>query len=179
MGDAFIYYRLESNNSHKQSNTPTSGYVSTPQLLKTNFPNQVLEFTLPDELLSSVDMTYENNIKDAPISNPDGTRRINKQDNGLNRISFSFRGRFKDASSDIQKLIDFAVLKQVESSGNTNANQFGVFGFYTDNTTIKPFNIDPDGTKGLTINGFNIHRDGQRPKTFDFSLSMTFGGTFT
>jgi len=172
MADAFIYYRLESNSSHKE------GASTTPALLATNFPAQVLKFTLPDELLESVQMVYENNIKDAPVSEPDGTRRINKQDNGLLGIRYTFRGRFKDASGDITNLINFSKMLQVESTTATNALGFGKFGFYTDNTTVKPFNLDPDGTKGLTIRSFNINRSGQMPKNFDFEILMTFGGTF-
>lgn len=172
MADAFIYYRLASNSSNKE------GASNTPALLKTNFPSQVLEFTLPDELLESVSMMYENNVKDSPVSEPDGTRRINKQDNGLMGIRFTFRGRFREASSDITTLISFAKILQVESTTATNALGFGKFGFYTDNTTIKPFNVDPDKNYGLTIKSFNINRTGQTPKNFDFEIIMTFGGTF-
>ena len=171
MADAFIYYRLESNNSDQSAQ-------ATPALLKSNFPLQVLEFTIPNELLETVAMVYENNIKDSPVSNADGTRRINKQDNGLNSISFTFRGRFKDVATDITRLIQFAVLKQVESSGVTDSLEFGVFGFFTDNTTIRPFNLDPDSSQGLTIRTFSIDRAGSTPRNFDFSITMTFGGTF-
>jgi len=169
MADAFIYFRLESNSTDKAN-------INVPANLPSD---QKLVFTLPDELLESVTMLYENNIKDTPISNPDGTRRINKQDNGLNGITFTFRGRFKDPSVDITKLKDFAVRPQVEASGVALAMEFGIFGYFTDNTTIRPFNLDPLETKGLTIRSFNINRVGGVPKNFDFDITMTFGGTFT
>lgn len=146
--------------------------------------SQKLVFTTPDEILETVTMTYENNIKDAPVSNPDGVRRITKQDNGLLGITYTFRGRFKDPSADIQKLIDFAKLQQVESTSTTNALEFGKFGFFTDNTTLVPFNLDPEvndaGTirRGLTIRSFTINRNSEVPKNFDFEIVMTFGGVF-
>jgi len=174
MADAFIYFRLESNNSNVEVTA-----VDTPQKLQTNFPSQVLQFTVPDELLEAVSMTYENNIKDAPISNPDGTRRINKQDNGLNGVTYTFRGRFRDVATDVILLKDFAVRSQVEASGVTNSLEFGIFGFFTDNTLKRPFNIEPDSTKGLTIKSFSIDRSGGVPRNFDFSVTMTFGGVFT
>ena len=129
-------------------------------------------------------MHYENNIKDAPVSNPDGTRRINKQDNGLMGVTYTFRGRFKDPNADLQKLIDFGKLQQVESTTATEALGFGIFGFFTDNTTLTPFNLDPEvnsgGTilRGLTIKSFTFNRDTQVPKNFDFEVIMTFGGEF-
>lgn len=170
MADAFIYYRLQSNNTNKEY-----AGMSNPSSVPSG---QKLIFTLPDELLESVGMTYENNIKDTPVSNPDGTRRITKQDNGLMGISFVFRGRFKDVSTDITKLIDFSKLKQVESTGFTNSLEYGIFGFFTDNTNIRPFNYDPTKTGGLTIRSFNMSRVGSMPKSFDFTVNMSFGGNF-
>lgn len=184
MADAFIYYRTKANSTHNaDANYPNPNLGTTQRnTLVTNleltYPAQILRFTLPDELLESVSMSYENNIKDAPVSEPNGTRRINKQDNGLMGIKYIFRGRFKDVSTDITKLINMAKLLQVESTTDALATGFGKFGFFTDNTTLKPFNLDPDATKGLTIRSFNINRSGQMPKNFDFEILMTFGGTF-
>jgi hypothetical protein len=184
MADAFIYYRLESNNTdtdvgnplYPNPNSDRNTFVTN---MESNFPAQILRFTLPEELLESVSMSYENNIKDSPTSEPDGTRRMNKQDNGLMGIKYVFRGRFKDASSDITTLINMARLLQVESTTDPDALGFGKFGFFTDNTTLKPFNLDPNSTKGLTIRSFSINRSGQTPKNFDFEILMTFGGTYT
>lgn len=184
MSDAFIYYRLESNSTDNgQAGYPNPNLGTTERntlvtSLETNFPAQILKFTLPDELLESVSMIYENNIKDSPTSEPNGTRKINKQDNGLMGIRYTFRGRFLDTATDITKLINMAKRLQVESTTDPLAMAFGVFGFYTDNTTLKPFNIDPYATRGLTIKSFNINRTGQTPKNFDFEIVMTFGGTF-
>jgi len=137
--------------------------------------DQKLIFTLPEELLESVSLLHENNIKDAPVSNPSGVRKVNKQDNGLQQLQLTFRGRFRDASSDIQKIQDFAKQLQVEGT----FHQFGVFGFLASNTTSTPFNFDPSDTFGLSIRRLTISRVGGKPKNFDFELTMTSGGTLT
>lgn len=189
MADAFIYYRLKSNNTDVTAISPAypdpkvvSGSVTNRNTFVTNMeanhPTQILRFTLPNELLESVTMDYENNIKDAPVSEPDGVRRINKQDNGLSYIKYTFRGRFKDSATDITILMNMAKRLQVESTTDLDALGFGIFGFFTDNTAIAPFNIDPISTKGLTLKSFNITRSGQQPKNFDFTIIMTFGGTY-
>ena len=191
MADAFIYYRLQSNNTDfdlsnnpnypdpNASTTARNTFVTNMEANHNTAPNaQILKFTLPDELLESVSMNYENNIKDSPVSDPSGTRRINKQDNGLNYVRYTFRGRFKDNASDITTLTNMAKRLQVESTTDSDALGFGIFGFFTDNTTIAPFNTDPRSTKGLTLKSFNISRSGQQPKNFDFTIVMTFGGTY-
>lgn len=191
MADAFIYYRLQSNNTDfdlsnnpnypdpNASTTARNTFVTNMEANHNTAPNaQILRFTLPNELLESVTMDYENNIKDAPVSEPDGVRRINKQDNGLSYIRYTFRGRFKDSATDITNLMNMAKRLQVESTTDSDALGFGIFGFFTDNTAIAPFNIDPRSTKGLTLKSFNITRSGQQPKNFDFTIVMTFGGTY-
>jgi len=175
MGTAFIYFRLRGNSSDFDNET-------LPTNVQSNFPDQVLEFDLPENLLETVSWHYENNIKDSPVSNPDGQRVIVKQDNGLMSAVWTLRGRFKDPSADTQKIKDFATRKQVESTTDAKSLKFGVFGFYTDNTILRPFNMDPivSGAvkKGLTIRSLDITRTGQVPKNFDFTLIMTFGGSF-
>ena len=184
MADAFIYYRLKSNNTdNSQSNYPDPNTSTTARNtfvtnMETNHSAQILRFTLPTEILEAVTMVYENNMKDSPVSEPDGIRRINKQDNGLSFIRYTFRGRFKDSATDITTLMNMAKKLQVESTTDSGALGFGIFGFFTDNTIIKPFNVDPISTKGLTLKSFNITRSGQQPKNFDFTIVMTFGGTY-
>jgi len=184
MADAFIYYRLEANGTDVNGTYPDPNDGTTERnLLVTNLEaldngQQILRFTIPDELVQNISMIYENNIKDAPVSNPDGVRRINKQDNGINTIRWTFRGRFRDVTNDIKTLINMAVLLQVEPTAETNALQFGKFGFFTDSTILRPFNLDPTNTIGLTIKGFGLARDGIAPKNFDFDVTMTLGGTY-
>ena len=187
MADAFIYYRLKSNNTdvtatYPDPNVSTSArntFVTNMEANHNTAPNaQILKFTLPTEILEGVSMAYENNIKDSPVSEPDGVRRINKQDNGLSGITYTFNGLFKDNATDITTLTNMAKRLQVESSTTTGSLGFGIFGFFTDSTTIAPFNIDPTTLRGLTLNSFTINRTSQSPKSFDFSIKMTFGGTY-
>ena len=187
MADAFIYYRLQSNNTdfdlsnnpnYPDPNASTTARNTFVTNMEANHSTQILKFTLPNELLESVTMDYENNIKDAPVSEPDGVRRINKQDNGLSYIRYTFRGRFKDSATDLTTLMNMAKRLQVESTTNAGSLGFGVFGFFTDNTSIKPFNLDPTVNRGLTIQGITIDRNGAKPKNFDFTIVMTFGGTY-
>jgi len=189
MADAFIYYRLKSNSTDATntssypdpngSESARNTFVASMEANHSTAPNtQILKFTLPDELLESVSMHYENNIKDSPVSDPSGTRRINKQDNGLNYVRYTFRGRFKDNASDIITLTNMAKKLQVESTTNAGSLGFGIFGFFTDNTTISPFNLDPTLNRGLTIQSITIDRNGAKPKNFDFIIVMTFGGTY-
>jgi len=160
MADALLFFRTITTNKF---------FIDDPN----NLPDaQKLQFTLPEELLESISLVHENNIKDAPVSNPAGVRKINKQDNGLQRLELTFRGRFRDASLDIQKAQDFAKLLQVEGT----FHQFGKFGFLASNTTSTPFNFEPSQTFGFTIRSLTISRVGGKPKNFDFEILLTSGG---
>ncbi len=162
MADALLFFRTITTNA-------LLGAFTDPN----NLPDaQKLQFTLPEELLESVSLVHENNIKDAPVSNPAGVRKINKQDNGLQRLELTFRGRFRDASVDIEKAQDFAKLLQVEGT----FHQFGKFGFLASNTTSTPFNFDPSQTFGFSIRSLTISRVGGKPKNFDFEILLTSGG---
>ena len=171
MADALLFYRTTG--TRKWNNAPTNT-IPAPDFDPEDLPDaQKLTFTLPDDLLESVSLIYENNIKDAPVSNPAGVRKINKQDNGLQQLVLTFRGRFRDASTDIQKMQDFAERLQVEGV----FHQFGQFGFKASNTVSTPFNFDPIDSFGFTIKRLSISRVGGKPKNFDFELTMTSGGT--
>ncbi len=82
MADAIVFFRTDA--------------TQQPQTVSSLPDDQKLTFTLPDDLLESVSLLYENNIKDAPVSNPSGVRKVNKQDNGLQQLSLTFRGRFRE-----------------------------------------------------------------------------------
>lgn len=162
MADALLFFRTITTNALLPAFTDPDNLPASQKLI----------FTLPEELLESVSLVHENNIKDAPVSNPAGVRKINKQDNGLQRLELTFRGRFRDASADIQKAQDFAKLLQVEGT----FHQFGKFGFKASNTTSTPFNFDPSQTFGFTIRSLTIARVGGKPKNFDFEILLTSGG---
>ena len=157
MADAFIYYRLKSNNTDNTATTPNGGYPdpngSTTARntfvtnMETNHSAQILRFTLPTEILEGVTMVYENNMKDSPVSEPDGVRRINKQDNGLSSVKYTLKGLFKDNATDITTLRNMAKRLQVESTTNAGSLGFGIFGFFSDNTSYFSFIL----TKGIAI----------------------------
>lgn len=176
MTDALLFFRTVG--TRKWLDFPTNT-IPASNFDPNDLPDsQKLQFTLPGELLESVSLLYENNIKDAPVSNPAGVRKVNVQDNGLQQIQLTFRGRFKDQSSDIQKVQDFAKRLQVEGI----FHQFGVFGFQASlnespsSAVSTPFNIDPIQEFGLTIKRLTIARTGNAPKNFDFEMTLTFGG---
>ncbi len=171
MADALLFFRTLA--TFKWLDSPFNTQPAT-NFDPSDLPSdQKLIFTLPEDLLESVSLLYENNIKDAPVSNPSGARKINKQDNGLQQLQLTFRGRFRDASTDIAKIQSFAEKLQVEGV----FHQFGIFGFKASNTVSTPFNFDPTSTFGFTIKRLTISRIGGAPKNFDFELTMTSGGT--
>jgi len=168
MVNALIFFRLE----------PTA--KSVPAFADPNDlpPTQKLEFEFPEaELLETVQLLHENNIKDASVSNPLGVRKINRQDNGLQQFQLILRGRFKDPSVDVEQAQRFARRLQVEG----NFHQFGVFGFQASTeppsgATITPFNIDPTEAFGLAIKRLTLARTGAKPKNFDFEFIMPLAG---
>jgi len=162
MADALLYFRTNGTKT-------TNPLFTDPNDLPIG---QKLQFTLPEELLESISLVHENNIKDSPVSNPAGKRVINKQDNGLNGLTLTFKGRFRDASIDLAKIQNFAIQLQVEGQ----FHQYGVFGFKASNTISTPFNFDPTDKFGLTIKKLSISRTGGKPKNFDFELILTSGG---
>ena len=68
--------------------------------------NQKLVFTFPDNVLEGIQDVYQNNIIDLPVPISDGTRRINKQENGLTQKTITINGIFKnpDIDDDVKKL---------------------------------------------------------------------------
>lgn len=170
MADALLFFRTFGT---KKWNNPPTNTIPSSFFDPNNLPiGQKLQFTLPEELLESISLVHENNIKDSPISNPAGVRKIQKQDNGLQGLTLTFVGRFRDASFDITKIQNFTKMLQVEGQ----FHQFGIFGFKASNTVSTPFNFDPDDTFGLTIKRLSLSRAGGKPKNFDFELVMTSGG---
>ncbi len=87
MADAMLYYR-----------TPTTykGISTDTYYDPINLPiGQRMEFTFSDNLLEGIDFQYQNNVIDIPVPVSDGTRKINKQDNGLKSILLTINGQFK------------------------------------------------------------------------------------
>jgi hypothetical protein len=174
MTDAILYWR-----------TPTT---RADQYTVANLTsNQKLTFTVPDNILSSIQFSYQNNVLDIPVPNSNAVRRINKQENGLRSIRLIISGRFKkplDGSgdpmedTDIQKLIDMSKMSQVDAS-----HPYGIIGFYSPNAP--EFSLDPNATgasapatKGYTIESWDLGYMSPKITAYDFRVVLSFGGTW-
>lgn len=135
-------------------------------------PTQILEFDSDGEtIIEAVVLLYQNNISEDPANNPDGTRRINKQDNGVLNEKLTITGKI--AASDttfIQKFQSFSRRLQIE----TEFHIFGVFGFAYPQTPT--FDRDPDDTIGYTIESLQIDNLGQNKNDVPFTLILSSGG---
>ncbi|KKM81412.1 hypothetical protein LCGC14_1330050 [marine sediment metagenome] len=161
MANAILFYR-----------TPTTRIadVADPQNLPTG---QKLEFTFPDDIMEGINEDYRNNIKQIPIPNQDGVRKLNIQENGLNTYTLTLNGVFKKtAGVGIADLKVMRILKQVDTT-----HIFGIFGIEIDNAP--EFNLDPDGTKGFHIISTTTGYAGVKTTRYDFSVTLGFGGTVT
>lgn len=156
--------------------------ATTPTDLLANFPTQVLEFDIPDNVLEAMTFDYVNNVIDIPAPNSGGTKRMNKQENGLRSIILTIKGVFRNPkptalSADIAKIKKFAALQQVDDD-----NIYGVIGFFSPNAL--EFSLDPDalnatkGTIGYTLQSFRIGYVGQETTRYDFQVILSFGGTY-
>lgn len=161
MANAILFYR-----------TPASTIAITmdPQNLPTA---QKLEFTFPDNIMEGVNEQYQNNIKQIPVPNQDGSRKINIQENGLSLFTLTVNGVFNKASgAGASKLKAMKILKQVDTF-----HLFGIFGLEIDSTP--DFNLDPTAAKGFHIQSTNIGYQSVRTTRYDFSVTLGFGGTQT
>ena len=164
MVDSILYYRTSSS---KQGTTANPADLPT---------NQKLTFTVPSNVLEVIDEVYTNNIIDIPVPISDGTRKINKQDNGLSSYTFTISGVLENATTDLAILNTLRTTQQV-----TPEHPFGCIGFYSPNAP--QFSIDPNAngatnaTKGLTIQSTRVGFAGQKKKRYGFSVTLSFGGT--
>ena len=134
---------------------------------------QVLAFDISDYILESVAEQYENNVIDIPVPTSDGTRKINKQENGLRSRTLTIKGIFRNKTdSDIEKLERMRQIQQVDV-----IHKYGVIGFYSPNALR--FSLDPDGNVGYTIVNTTIGYMGVAKKRYDFLVTLSFGGTVT
>jgi len=160
MSNALLFFR-----------TPSSDQGTTPD--PQNLDSlQKLEFIFPADIMEGVNETYNNNIKQLPIPNQDGTRKLNIQENGLQGYTFTINGVFEKGGTTlgITRLKAFRIRKQVDTK-----HLFGVFGIAIDNAP--EFNLDPNATLGLHIQTTTVGYAGQRFTRYDFSVTLGFGGT--
>jgi len=160
MANALLFYRTPAS---------TQGITPDPQNLLTA---QKLEFIFPADIMEGVNEIYNNNIKQLPVPNQDGARKLNIQENGLQGYTFTINGVFEKGGTTlgITRLKAFRIRKQVDTF-----HLFGAFGIEIDNAP--EFSLDPNATLGLHIQSTNVGYAGQRFNRYDFSVTLGFGGT--
>jgi hypothetical protein len=135
--------------------------------------DQILEFpTKSENIVELVKNSYQNNVSIDPAVNPDGTKKVNLQDNGRLEDIVQVTGKL-DAQDTvfIDKFKQFARKLQIEPSFHV----FGIFGFaYPVSPT---FDLDPDADVGFFIDSIEIMTKGESKKTAAFSLNLKTGGT--
>ena len=191
MADAVLYYR-EGVDGSGDPDWGDADLTLTEFLNSSNstIQSQRLEFTFSDNLVEAMQFAYRNNVIDYPVPISDGTRKINKQENGLREIKLILKGRFRQpqtsagvptVDSDIAKLIAMSKKMQVNT-----VYPYGIIGFYSPNAP--EFSLDPNATKvgstetpatkGYTIESCDLGFMTPRIKNYDFSVSLSFGGTW-
>lgn len=134
---------------------------------------QILEFPSGSQnIVELVKNSYQNNVSIDPAVNPDGTKKVNLQDNGRLEDIVNVTGRI-DAQDDvfIDKFKTFARKLQIEPTFHI----FGIFGFaYPQSTT---FDLDPSATVGYFIDSLEIVTKGESKRNVAFSLVLKTGGT--
>ena len=146
--------------------------VITPD--PSNLPiSQILEFPSDgNTIVEVVDNTYQNNVSIDPATNPDGTKKVNLQDNGRLEDIVVISGKIN--SSDvtfINKLKSFSRKLEIEPS----FHKFGIFGFAYPNAPS--FELDPDSTVGYFIDKLQLSIRGQAKSQVPFNLTLKSGGT--
>jgi len=185
MANAILYFR---------DGETGDGYTDTGAISGLN-ASQKLEFIADDNIMEAIEFAYTNNVIDLPVPIADGTRKINKQENGLRSVKLIIRGRFRKpheigtgseagvvkpiADTDIAKLIAMSKRLQVNT-----AYPYGIIGLYSPNAP--EFSLDPNATsvgatdtpatKGYTIESWNLGYASPKVKTYDFSVQLSFGG---
>lgn len=179
MPTALLYFRTDGTHPVYTAST-TSDAVSVSQLLSI-YPDQVLEFDFPENILEGMRLNYDNNVISIPAPNSEGVKLINKQENGLRGIELTINGVFKNPktlSTDIAKLKNMATMSQIDSK-----HIYGIVGFYSPNAP--EFSLDPNATvatnatKGYTLSSFTIGYAGQQVTRYDFRVTLSFGGIYT
>lgn len=123
-------------------------------------------------IVEAVQNVYQNNVSVDPSVNPDGTKKVNLQDNGRLEDILSISGKI--ISSDvtfINKLKSFSRKLQIEAS----FHKFGIFGFAY--PKADSFSLDPDDTVGFFIDTLQLNVRGQAKGEVPFIITLKTGGT--
>ena len=177
MAFALLYYRTDGEISG-EADTRKGASGSTYDD-PTDLPaGQKLEFDFPDNILEGISDSYSNNVVNIPVPISDGTRRVNKQENGMKSLTLTINGVFKNPNSNT----DIAKLKTIRQTPQLDqAHPFGRIGFYS--PTASAFSLDPsasssaNATQGYTIDSVQIGFVGQKKTRYSFTVVLSFGGT--
>jgi len=159
MANAMLYYR-----------TLTTDVVTIPD--PNNLPAaQKLLFTPPDDLAAGIDETWDNNIVRKVPPKPSG-RKLIQTDEGFSGWILTISGNYLvDSGDSATKLHNFRKVPQADL-----IHELGVFGILYPNGPSY-LNIDPSTTKGLMIQNSRGKHIGVTKQLFDFSVTLSFGGT--
>jgi len=158
MSNALLFYR-----------TPTSTKTITPD--PNDLPDaQKFLFTPPNDLMSGIDDSWDNNIVRKVPPKPGG-RKLIQTDEGFKGWIITLSGNYLVGSSNEDKLFDFTKLRQDDSF-----HVLGIFGILYPNGP-NYLTQDPDDTKGLMIMNRTGKHIGITKEIFDFSVTVSFGGT--
>ena len=173
MADAVLYYR--------------NGYDDAPdqKTIAQLSAGQKVIFTFPDNTLETLQFSYVNNVVDIPVPVSDGTRKINKQENGLRSIQLVINGRIKKPSAqnslttNVTNLINMSKRQQVDA-----VYPYGNVGIYAPSSP--EFSLDPNAsaspdvpaTKGYTITSWDLGYTNPKVRSYDFRVVLSFGGTW-
>lgn len=134
---------------------------------------QKLEFpTAGNTIVELVDNKYQNNVSIDPAVNPDGTKKVNLQDNGRLEDIVIVTGKIDSTDTTfINKFKTFARKLQIESS----FHRFGIFGFAY--PVVTSYDLDPSDEVGYFIDTLQVTTAGQQKNVVAFILTLKTGGT--
>jgi len=159
LANALLFYRTPST---KQ--TDVADPLSLPAAQK-------LLFTPPDDLVNGIEETWNNNIVKKVPPKPSG-RKLIQTDEGFSGWQLTISGNYiVDGGDSATKIHDFRKLAQADLF-----HVLGVFGILYPNGPSY-LNIDPDDTQGLMIQDTRGKHIGVTKEIFDFSVTLSFGGT--
>lgn len=161
MANAMLYYR-----------TPSTTSIIVPN--PSSLPDaQKLLFTPPEDIASGIDESHSNNIVRKIPPKPRG-RKLIQTDEGFKEKIMTLHGNFLvESNFDPDKLDDFIIRAQSD-----DFHTFGVFGIVYPNG---PAFLTKDATdqQGFMIQSKTGKHIGITKEIFDFSVTISFGGTIT
>ena len=151
--------------------TITTTGIITPD--PSNLPAaQILQFDSTNNIIELVDNAYQNNVSVDPVTNPDGIKKANLQDNGRLEDIVIVTGKLLNTDTTFtNKLKTFSRKLQIEAT----FHKFGIFGLAY--PTTDSFDLDPTDELGYFIDKLQITTKGQSKAVVTFVITLKTGGT--